>query len=491
MKLTPYESIENQSFGIAEISITKEIFQNVDFVEGRMVLSFLNCNFAKIIISNEFEIEFKDITLYFSNCIINRIEVDTLITKQISISLHACFVEGNIESDVLKSVSLNNCITPSLFLQKLNRVDISYTEENIFVKKWIKIIDFLGVKNIKDLLSLKQSISINQVKRVNIRTNHNKTDKIGVYRESYNRGEIKYHLSEEQKNRLNLNFRIDFSTQKDELLKIEGCILNSLSFIGAASGKISVENTKVNNVFIHDFTSQSEVLFYNVSPYCSESKFEIRKSNMDNSWFDNIDFNGYTILSFFRTRFAKASFTSCNFPKDSLSFEKFKTLENIHYPDEKPQNYFKDQYETFLQLRQSLENSGNYYEAQKLGAISKESLRKISSLKFWDRLILCVSKKSNDHGLSITRPFLGTFVSSSFFYVLYLCSIGRIFTDGEFDLTLVGYYFSFLDLTHGKDFLVSKDEFSFCTLTIDFLNKIVVGFFIFQFISAFRKYVKK
>jgi len=111
------------------------------------------------------------------------------------------------------------------------------------------------------------------------------------------------------------------------------------------------------------YNSLTDTLFYNISPYLTESKFEIRKSNMDNTWFDNIDFNGYKILSFYRTRFAKASFTSCNFPTDNLTFEKFKTLENIYYPDKKPQNYFKDQYETFLQLRKSLENSGNYYEA--------------------------------------------------------------------------------------------------------------------------------
>jgi len=70
-------------------------------------------------------------------------------------------------------------------------------------------------------------------------------------------------------------------------------------------------------------------------------------------------------------------------------------------------------------------------------------------------------------------------------------SLGRIFVNTKIDWNLVGYYFSFLDLTHKKDFLVPKTELNGWSVTMDFLNKVVVGFFIFQFISAFRKYYKK
>ncbi len=491
IQLTPYTPIENQNFDLAEIVLTQDIFQGLAFVEGKMVLSFVNCNFNKVVVINETDVEFKDISLIFSYCLIKRIEIATLKTKQVGLHFHGCIIEGNIKNKNLNSISLNNCITPSLFLQDLNKVFISFTEENIFIKKWIRMLKYTDFKSISELLKFKQSVYLNHVRIINIQTNHNKTDKIGIYRDSFRREDIMYHLSKEQKDKLNINISVDFSKQEDELLKIDDCILNSLSLTGIADGKVSIENTKVNNIYIHDFTSQSETLLYNVSPYSDESKFEIRKSNMDNCWFDNIDFIGYTLLSFYRSRFAKASFTSCNFPQDNISFEKFKTLENIHYPDKKPQNYFKDQYETFLQLRKSLENSGNYYEAQKLGAISKESLRKISSINGWDRFILWVNKVSNNHGLSIKRPFVGLLFFSILLYILYLLSIGRIFTDGNFDWTLVGHYFSFLDLTHRKNFLVSKEEFTFWTLTIDFIHKILVGFLIFQFVSAFRKYVKK
>lgn len=494
IQLKPYKTIENQEFGTAVIKITPELFDNVTYLNNKTVLNLDNCKFQKLIITNESQVDFENISLNFSFCQIQDIQIGSIVTEQISIHFHGCIVTGNINHKLIKSVSVNNCITPSLFLQYQTRIDISYTEENIFIKKWKTLLKGSDVKSANQLIALKQSLYINHSKNINVRFNHSEKAKKGVYRSPHEQIEyykIRYRLIKEDKKKLNINLSIDFSKENDEQLKIENCILNSLSFRGSANGKISIENTEINNLFIRDFSSQSEMLLYNVSPYLTDSKMEVHKSNMDNSWFDNIDFNGYKTLSFYRTRFTKATFTSCNFPKDSLSFAKFKTLENIHYPEKKPQNYYKDQYETFLQLRKSLEGSGNYFEAQKLGAISKDSLRKISSLPKSDKFILCLNSFSNNHGLSIKRPFFGLLFFSILFYIFYLLSIGRIFKATEFDWNLVGHYFSFLDLTHRKDFLIPKSEYTFWTLFLDFGNKVIVGFFIFQFISAFRKYVKK
>tara|TARA_R110002051_G_scaffold185303_3_gene254777 strand:- start:15030 stop:16520 length:1491 start_codon:yes stop_codon:yes gene_type:complete len=494
IQLEPYKTIKNQDYGTAEIKITQEVFEEIAFVNNRTVLNFENCRFKKLIIINESEIEYESISLNFSFCQIEDIQIESITTNQISFHFHGCIVSGNINSKSIKSVSINNCITPSLFLQYQKRINISYTEENIFISKWKTLLIGSDVKSANELIGNKQSIYVNHSKNVNVRFNHNEKEQIGVYRsqqEQLEEYKIRYYLTKEDKTKLNINLSLDFSKEDDELLKIEDCILNSLSLRGSANGKISIENTRINNLFIRDFSSQSEMLLYNISPYLTDSKVEVHKSNMDNSWFDNIDFNGYKTLSFYRTRFTKATFTSCNFPKDSLSFAKFKTLENIHYPDKKPQNYYKDQYETFLQLRKSLESSGNYFEAQKLSAISKDSLRKISSLPKSDKFILGLNSVSNNHGLSIKRPFIGLLIFSILFYIFYLLSIDRVFKSTDFDWSLVGHYFSFLDLTHRKDFLIPKSEYTFWTLFLDFGNKIIVGFFIFQFISAFRKYVKK
>ena len=147
--------------------------------------------------------------------------------------------------------------------------------------------------------------------------------------------------------------------------------------------------------------------------------------------------------------------------------------------------------EKIEKLKKLLEASGNFYESQKLQAVSNEALRKIANLPFWDRLILKINSLSNNHGLSIKEPFFATIILSAIFYILYLWTLGRMFNSNQIDYDLIGYYFAFLDITHRTDFLVTKDELSGLSVTIDYLNKILVGFLIYQFIAAFRKYGKK
>jgi len=492
--LIPYEVVQSLNHTDAKIIITPKIFENVVLENNRTSLNFDNCQFARLTIINESKIEFENISFNFSFCQIQDLQVELITTEQVSLHFHGCILGGNVRSKAVRNVTLNNCIARDLFLQHQQQIEISFTEENVFLRKWKMLLQGTNINSVSELLRIKQSVHINHSKRTNVRFNYNKSEKVGVYRAKYEQLEdykIRYFLSDSQRKLLNFNLSINFSKVEDEQLKIENAIINSLSLTGSADGKITVENTKVNNLFIRDFSSRSGFLLYNVGPILKDSKIEVHKSNMDNCWFDNIDFNGYGLLSFYRTRFANAIFTSCNFPKVGLEFEKFKTLENIHYPDKKPNNYYKDQYETFLQLRKSLEVSGNYHEAQKLGAISKESLRKIPDLPNSDKFILWLNRESNNYGLSIKAPLIGILISSVVLYLLYLYAIDRIFIPTEFDWSLVGQYFSFLDLTHNKDFLIPESEFTFWTLLLDFTNKVLVGFFIFQFISAFRKYVKK
>jgi len=166
-------------------------------------------------------------------------------------------------------------------------------------------------------------------------------------------------------------------------------------------------------------------------------------------------------------------------------------IDNVHYPEDKHENYAKDVYEIMLQLKMALEGTGNYFEAQKLQAVAHDALKEVKGIPKQDRIILCVNNWSNGHGLSIKKPFWWLIGSSVFLYILYLLSLGRIFNSNEFDSSLIGYYFAFLDLTHRTDFLVDKTEYNMFSLGVDYIGKVVVGFFIYQFISSFRKYGKK
>jgi hypothetical protein len=498
-RIKPYEIIENKNFLSDVILEVFDIdFQDVVFQDGQITFTFRNCLFKNVRIENFDVINFPDISFQFVNCYIENFDANEIKSTNILILFNSSIFSGTIQNSNIKSVSINNCIIRNnIFIIGQKVVNISYTEENIFIRRWLNLFKPLKT-NFLDLIKEKQSYHVYDSQKIIFRTNESKSSKRGPYRINYERVDeykIGYYLQPEEKQLFNIHLSIKYNHDEENgEVKVINSYLKSLSLSGYSNSKISIDNSKITNWFIRDFSTQKEVNFYNICPLKNEngeSKIEIHKSNLENIWFDNINFSDYNIVSFFRTKFGKSTFTSCNFPTDNTSFEKFKTLENVHYPDQKSDNYYKDQYEIFLQLKIILESTGNFYEAQKLQAISNDALKKIKQISCWDRAILWINGKSNNHGLSIKLPLIYFLCFSIIFYMLYLLSLGRIFNGNKINYSLIGYYFSFIDLTHRTDFLVAKDEFNIASLSIDFINKLLCGFFIYQFVSAFRKYGKK
>lgn len=495
--LTPYTLVENKDYPIdTKIIIRASDFSNVPFQDGRITFSFIGCRFKKLEIENNETIDFKDISIQFISCFINELNVENIITTNFSIFFGSSILQGRIKNKNLISVEVNNCLlNNSLFLLDLKRAVVSYTEENIFPILWKKLLKSVNA-TLDNLLAEKHSFYIYYCKNIVFTVNENKTHKRGIYKIPYETvNKIGYYPSNEEKQRFKVSLSVQYSAGKEHYLtKIINAKLLALSLSGYSTGELLIENCNIDSWYIRNFSAQLGANFYDIKPFrkeTEETKLEIHKSNLDKVWFDNVAFHDYSTISLYRNKFGQTTLTACDFPSKYKDFDKIKTIENIHYPDRKDKNYFKTRYETFLQLKKQLEASGNFYEAQKFQAISHEALKNIENLPYWDRFILKINGLSNNHGLSIKEPFIGTIVLSILFYILYLWSLARIFNSNEIDWNLFGYYFSFIDITHRTDFLVNKSELNGFTLTIDFLNKIIVGFLIYQFIAAFRKYGKK
>jgi len=138
-----------------------------------------------------------------------------------------------------------------------------------------------------------------------------------------------------------------------------------------------------------------------------------------------------------------------------------------------------------------MESTGNAYEAYKFQVFSLQALQNIRGVSWQDRSVLALNEFSNRHGLSVGRPLAFYIILSIFLYILYLACLGRFYCGGKFDPLLVGHYFSFVDPTHRNDFLVDKKELTGGSLVVDYAGKILLGYLIYQFIAAFRKYSKK
>lgn len=499
MNLEPYTIIENEDFTKETNFVINQLeFEDVPFQEGKITYSFINCRFKKLIIQNDESIEFKDISLQFISCFIDEINIESFVTTNFSISFWSSIFQGRIRNENLLSVTVNNCLLHnSLFLLDLKKIVVSYTEENIYPYKWRKLLNSLST-NFEKILEDSHRYFIHDCRDVVFTFNENLKEKTGYYRRLYSnniKDKLGYFFTEKEKEKFKIVLDIQYSANKEHrLTKIINAKLLALSIGGFSTGELFIESSKIDNIYFRNLTVQLGANLYDITPFrkdTEETKLEIYKSNLDKFWFDNISFDEYSIISFFRNKFGQTTITACDFPGKYEDFEKILTVENIHYPEKKDKNYFKTRYETFLQLKKQLEISGNFYESQKFQAISNEALKNVENLPFWDKKILQINNISNDHGLSIKKPFVGTITFSIVFYIIYLSSLGRIFNGNEIDWNLFGYYFSFLDITHRIDFLVEKSELNGVSVTIDYLNKILIGFLIYQFIAAFRKYGKK
>lgn len=156
----------------------------------------------------------------------------------------------------------------------------------------------------------------------------------------------------------------------------------------------------------------------------------------------------------------------------------------------------------FNQFKKIFEAQGDIYHATQFQAKWAEEQRKSLKLihreengwfntTFNDLWILKLNNLSNLHGESWPRAFGWIMGLGLVFYLIYLFSIGRLFTPNQFDFNLIGYYFEFLNPAHKFNFINEGNIASGWTVFIDVAWRIVVAYLLYQFIAAFRKHTKK
>lgn len=468
----PYHPVVDQQFDQLELSITSNQYAEFEEEPGNFSIAFIGCAFNKLIVNNPEAIAFPDISIGFTGCFIGKIEVNQVVSTNVRLTFMSCYLDGKIENNNLENVAVLNCyIHSALFLMKLRQVEIMLESKTLNRHRWIKLLRRMNLSSIKTLRQQKQSYQVHQCQDVRFTTDFENTASALGFLFSMN-----LFYGEEQ---------------EDKTTRIEKGYFAGLSLNGKASGKIKINGLRTDAIFLHNFSPQNETTFFGLRPITPsgvDTKFEIHQSDLDNVWFDTVAFGAYRTLAIYRSKLNKTKFTGCSFP---AAYGTYSAMENIHYPDRRSEDYDKDLYEMFLQLKNALDGTGNGYESLKFQAFSLRALNKLNGLSRQDRFLLRLNNLSNSHGLSIVRPFLWFVGLSVGFYVLYLLSLGRIFNRHAFDPTLIGYYFSFLDITHRNDFLVNKNEFTGWSLFIDYFAKLVFGYLIYQFIAAFRKYSKK
>jgi len=469
----PYQQVKWRQIDELIIRITKEPFDNVKPRPGKSAITFEDCNIARLTIENEETIDFQDILISFSGCYIGEIEIENITSTNIGIALLRCLLGPvRINNTAIKRVLLhNNALLSTVVILKVHHVEISLAKDKMSLIEWkaAPILQYIGSPNFEEIVGQSQRYNLYSCESI-----QHKTD----FTEAHDWFQFS----------LSITYGIEVA---DKETSISNAYLDTLTMSGSSVGNISLEAIRLNNFYISRFSATEKISFFNLNRLnasATDTKIQIHLSNMDNVWFDNVWFDRFGIVTLYRSKLSNTKFTGCIFPED---YSRFVTVENAHYPNVRSGNFDRDQYETFLQLKNALESTGNAYESYKFQALSLQALYRIRTLSRQDRFLLRLNDLSNRHGISIGRPFLWFLCLSILFYLGYLRSLGRLYWGGKFDSSLMGYYFSFLDITHRSDFLVDKKDLTGGALIIDYLSKVIFGYLIYQFIAAFRKYSKK
>lgn len=335
----------------------------------------------------------------------------------------------------------------------------------------------------------------------------------------------------------NNKFDIFISECKINWLILTECILS-------LETSISISDTSVYYLRMEKFAVLGNLFLRNVSPLNKFFKFET-KSNEVNEAFDKInqdnakDLPVKPALLLYHSSLGKTEFTNCDLEKfafyysnsnlvdtfivgGSLPIMDIRIIKDVVPSRENGETIiFADKNETespyqkaslFNQLKKVLERGGDTYKSsllqsewadnQYLHLKLKRRLKPKNTKRFFrwtkyfdqtsqDIYSFWINKKSNNHDENWGLALLWIVGFSVFFYFLFLHAYDKFDRHGEFSWELVGKYFAFLNPLSNHSVFENNRNSSGWTFVIDFVSKLFLGFFIYKFLRAFRKYGKK
>lgn len=514
------------------------------------LISAIKVNYSLIAEVSKLNIKFEDCT--FNRNVFFHIDLDEFKMRELHISFSNCFILGDDQAfeNKIRSkegselhVSFFNCILENITFDKaelnylgvfnsviqksyfsirdsrinsvhfynvlgnygVNRtknanINIRYGDDNLYIpsKAISKRMKELG-NSLDSIYAFPSKILITEPKRLFVE--FKKSSKIG-FTKSF-KG-FHYCLSENQVNSLDITLSVQTENNTTESIKIDKAILNGFVLSNTSNAIIEILRSKINRVFIRDLSFQKLKIYDLSSRSLIESVFESRNVDFSNATFDKTDLSSYKMVSFYRSTLTDINFISPKFP------EEIHVLDNIHYPDKKEEDYFRMQSENYRQIKKSLISSGNQIHALEIHSKMYLSLQKDKLLSTQDKVILCLNKISNNHGVSITRPFILLCIMAMIIFFFYRTSLNEApYILGYKDMAswgegiLANWKFVFKDFksfwllvnpTHKLSTLEGlepESKLNSWSLFFSYFSRILMAWIIYQFVVSFRKFGRK
>lgn len=522
------------------------IFENIDLNCG---IEFRNCTFKKTFSINDCKsenydyefnfnnshLEFINTTiegLYFNgankiqrgigiqnNSIINSLKVETIICSMGSFEIHDSTVNNHFDISLAKiqnniSIRGNSIINSKIRFENIQVNSLVFTDAkfNNDIHIWAgKVENFTfndGVFN-DDLTITGVPISKNLTV---IGSDFKKSITFNLWDETNNKqGKLsKIYISSAK---FGEQFIINGNDYEiDEIIikaskQLEGALyFNSSNFLNA---EISGDNYNSNIVFNHcNFNKLGFDFFYNYSTlsiisaksFGVNSILTIAHSNLGKFHLFNVFLNTFEKINIFNSVLTEIITANVKWFDDS----------KLNPDNSTSLHTFEQRKEIYRQLKYALDKQGNRISSLHFKALEMKTYKQESFIKVkWYKRIFDINRfvlwvgQTNDFGLNWLKPVLLSFLCSIVFHFLIIvgisnelgyrinlncCSVQRTWEIYSENLNSLP---QLMNPAHILSRIYpTYTNFSFTVHFLDYILKIILAFFIFQTVSAFRKYMK-
>lgn len=262
---------------------------------------------------------------------------------------------------------------------------------------------------------------------------------------------------------------------KHELLGFSATNINTTNFrVVNVIGRSALFSDIHCNIFeIDNVRNHGSIKFHNIKAKGHLSKFKMTNAELGKTSFDHIDFRVFKQIEISDSQFMQIIISNMkwNFSYDSYSGE------------------FMSKRELFRQLKIVSSNHKDKYSELNFERMENNALGKMISPKhFVDWFIFKTNQLSNNFGQNWLLPLAWLFATSFIFYYF------LVEANGLFGSCFhIGNYLNFVMPFHSLDNVLcnsSANQFNGATLFWDTIQRIFSSYFIFQMLTAFRKYVR-
>ncbi|MBD1387027.1 pentapeptide repeat-containing protein [Mucilaginibacter rigui] len=279
---------------------------------------------------------------------------------------------------------------------------------------------------------------------------------------------------------------------------LEGIPVSSLTISGVNFGNVIFKKIETHFITIVDFNNHNKLTFSGLKLNGLYNVFIIFDSNVNSTEFVNIDFRKFHEFVISKSEVSNILLSNSILPSKLQIGTKHPQYGYVIKADEKinDNTYFR---ESYRQLKLAMEKQGN--KSYALAFKAKEMFYLRREVPFgWDKVLLYLNYWSNNNGLSWSRGLIFTFLISWIMFLLYEHTLIHSSFYWSLSITKTEAIQGFRNGFDGfLNFLASfplfkkleNDKNTAATNAVFIASRILIGYGIYQTITAFRKFGSK